>query len=102
MEVFESFYKEKVQELEKKHEDWVSSNKKMRSIELALRQIKTEGDTKIAPAVEVLKTEYGKEKAKNDTLATEMYALKGFVHSMEIEAHRHGATWDRTTEIFGY
>lgn len=102
MTVFTTFYEEKAQELERNHKEWVSSNKKMRSIELALRQIKTEGDTEITPAEEVLRKEYEKEKAKNDKICTDMYALKGFVRSMEIEANRHGVTWDRTTEIFGY
>mgnify|MGYP003310791168 CR=1 FL=1 len=74
----------------------------MRSIELALRQIKTEGDIEITPAEKVLRTECEKEKAKNDKICTDMYALKGFVRSMEIEANRHGVLWNKVEEIFGY
>ena len=102
MKEFKEFYEKKAAELAVKHEQWVSSNWKLRSIELALVQIKTEGDTKIEPAKQVLEAEYEKEKLKNDEACTRMYALKDFVRSMEVEAEKYNVAWDKTTEIFGY
>ena len=102
MKEFKEFYEKKAAELAVKHEQWVSSNRKLRSIELALVQIKTEGDTKFEPAKQVLEAEYEKEKRKNDEACTRMYALKDFVRSMEVEAEKYNVAWDKTTEIFGY
>ena len=102
MKEFTIFYEKKAEELKLKHEEWVKSNKKMRSIELALRQIKSEGDTEITPAEQVLKEEYEKEKRKNQDICTYMYNLKDFVRSMEIEANKYDIKWNKATEIFGY
>lgn len=102
MTEFAKFYEMKANELKEKHDAWVSSNHKMRSIELALRQIKSEGDISATPAEEVLKSEYNKEHSKNEKAGAEMYALKAFVRDMEREVRKYGFEWDRSTEIFGY
>lgn len=102
MTEFTKFYEKKTAELKEKHDAWVESNRKLNSLHLALRQIKSEGDISITPVEEVLKREYDKELQKNDEQRTEMYALKKFVNDMEREAKNYGVEWSRSSDIFGY
>lgn len=102
MTEFTKFYEKKTAELKEMHDAWVESNRKLNSLHLALRQIKSEGDTSITPAEEVLKSEYTKEHSRNEKACTKMYALKSFVRDMEREAREYGVEWNRATEIFGY
>lgn len=102
MKEFTAFYKKQSAKLRGEHDEWVKSNHKMRSIEQALSQIKSVGDIDIAPAEQVLRTEYKKEKARNDKLCTHMYDLKEFVRNMEVEAKEYGLDWTDSTDIFGY
>jgi hypothetical protein len=75
----------------------------MRSIELALSQIKTEGDTDITAAEEVLRTEYEKERSKNEKCSAHMYDLREFVRGIEVEAQtEYGQNWEGVRNIFGY
>ena len=102
MKGFIEFYNIKVEELKKEHNTWVNSNKKMRSIELARREIKSEGDTDINPADEVLADAHAKEKKKNDKLRDEMYSLKSFLNEMEKYGRENGIELCKVIEIFGY
>ena len=102
MKAFTEFYNIKVEELKKAHDEWVASNKKMRSIELARREIKSEGDTDISPADEVLADAYAKEKRRNDKLRDAMYSLKGFLNEMEQYGRENGNELCKVVEIFGY
>jgi hypothetical protein len=102
MKELTTFYEKKVAQLEKEHTAWVTSNKKMRSIEQALSQIKSVGDIDITPAEVVLRTEYAREKTKNEKLCTHMYDLKEFVCSIETEAKEYGENWSKSIEIFRY
>ena len=102
MKVFTEFYEAKAQELSELHKKWVNSNKKINSIALALRQIKSEGDTAITPAEEVLKKELEKERRVNDKLCADAHGLRGFLHGMETKARENGVEWDKTRQIFGY
>jgi len=102
MTEFTKFYEKKTVELKEMHDAWVESNRKLNSLHLALRQIKSEGDTSIAPAEEVLKREYDKEYRKNEEQRVNMYALKNFVKDMEREARGYGVEWSCSFDIFGY
>lgn len=102
MEKLAKFYVKKASQLREEHTAWVTSNKKMRSIEQALSQIKSVGDIDITPAEAVLRAEYAREKTKNEKLRTHMYDLKEFVHSIEMEAKEYGKNWSESIDIFGY
>lgn len=103
MKELKAFYEKQVEKLRMEHDAWVKSNWKMRSIELALSQIKTEGDTDITAAEEVLRAEYEKERAKNEKSTAHMYNLREFVREIETEAMtEYGQTWEGVHEVFGY
>ena len=96
------FYEKMTAKLKDKHEEWVTSNRKMRSIELALRQVHDQGDTVIGPAVSILKDEYNRENHRNDKLCNEMNALCRFVREIEAEAKDYGQKWQHVEMIMGY
>ena len=102
MNTFTEFYMKQAKQLQKEHDEMVASNWKLRSIEEALRQIKSVGDIDITPAAEVLKAEYQREQARNKKISDHAYALKEFVRNMEIEAKEHDYIWSESTRIFGY
>lgn len=102
MKVFTKFYEEHIKVLKGAKEQWVESNSKINSISLAIRQIKSEGDTNITPAIEVLEKELKAEQTRNEKYCNDMYQLKKFLHSMEVEAGEHGVSWNKVFDIFGY
>lgn len=102
MKEFKAFYEKQSARLREEHDAWVKSNWKMRSLEWALTQIKSDGDIDITPAEQVLRDEYEKEKTKNDKMCSHMYNLQEFVLNMEAEAREHGLDWNNCKDIFGY
>lgn len=102
MKEFTAFYEKQSARLREEHDAWVKSNGKMRSIEMALTQIKSVGDTDITPAKQVLRDEYEKEKTKNEEMCSHMCNLQEFVLNMEAEAREHGLSWNNCKDIFGY
>lgn len=102
MNELKELYDKLISGLKEDHDRWVKSNFKMRSIESARIQIKTEGDISCDPAMEVLNEAYRKERSWNDEATKRMYARKELIREIEVFAQEHGEDWNGTYEVFGY
>lgn len=83
MEELKKYYNAKLAEFETLHKKWVQSNWNLNGLYLAKGQIKTEGDTKIDYAAEVLEKATTEEKRRNNDLTYATNALSGFLLDME-------------------
>lgn len=82
---------------------WVKSNKKMRSIEIALDEIHSRGDIDIAPAEKVLRDSYKDEKYRNDKLTNEQVTTAQIIRRFVHDAKDIGIELpDKITDIRGY
>ncbi len=102
LDALDELYIKLISKLSENHDLWVKSNFKMRSIESARTQIKTQGDIPADPALEILNEAYEREKHFNDRETQRLYARKDMIREIEVFANDHGKDWDGVYEIFGY
>jgi hypothetical protein len=103
MEEVMALYDEMINRFKNSYLSWKASNWKMRSMELALRQIHSEGDIDIEPAERVLRTAYEEETHNNKRLERKMYALEEVIRDYRSDAKNLDIELpDRIMEIKGY
>lgn len=102
MKELKELYDSLISKLSEEHESWVNSNHKLRSIESARMQLKTDGYASNSPVFDILNEAYEKERAHNECATVRMYARKDFLREIEIFAEDHGEEWNGTFDVFGY
>ena len=100
MEVFINFYEKEVEKLKELYARFTEAQKRFNALNLALRQVKSEGDTSVEYAEALLIKARGTESQSYTILWGKVYSLKEFVRGIELELEAHGYEANEVEKIF--